>query len=155
MINLNTWPKLCEEAQPTPSQNSDYPMDPFIKEVSLTANMMEGAFLSTQISNAMKVNSKMGWNMGKESIIILKVNYTLAIGSKIKNMEKDCTSMKMAIVTMETFKITWNMGKDGLIKKMEVTIWANFFKTTKTKQESILKPSKIKNICKSMIKESK
>jgi len=43
--------------------------------------------------------------MAKENTITLKDNFILVTGLKIRNMAKGCTSTKMEIVTMVSFKI--------------------------------------------------
>lgn len=130
-------------------------MELSIRVVLLMANMTEGVYSFMQTNNVMRESLKMGWNMEKENTTILKVNCILEIGYKTRNMGRGSTSIRTGIAIMEIFKITWNMEKVELMKKMEVITLDSFFKMTKIKQGSTLKLNKIKSTCKSTIKEHK
>ncbi len=85
------------------------------------ANFKVEGYWPMQINNAIKVSFRTAWSTEKENTIISKDNFISEIGLKTRNMEKDYIFMKTETGTTESSKTIWNMGKEGLKRRMEAT----------------------------------
>ena len=88
----------------------------------------------------------MVWNMGKANTIILKENFILAIGLKIKSMDRANISMKTAESTPDLLPTIWNMESEESMKLMAAITKGSFMKTINMELLSTSTQKKIKNI---------